>query len=1325
MKNKLKKAISALLASVMVMSSGGNVVFANEVDNNSANDETAAIDTIPDSVVSDDAIVMEETGVSAYSFLPLKEVEAEIDLTKMLPVELGNMKISDFLSRMIDTSTGEPIKIKDSDTTVWADFYDKSGHVSYNEWKKIDINETINLRDPYSYIQYIYDNSSEENLEMIVGSGKQLDPNNTRYLVTIKYPTIDDIYSFNIGYQYNEKDTNGNETGRVLRKTLYSSAADDYRILTDKNGDFLFDEDGNPIVVPEIDLYVSSTQVLREDYYLSLSTKGNSNYLYWRTQNVDIEIYDGQYYSPEEAEEAASIDPQVNITAQILDADMDALNAGYIANWIAEDGKMLTFVFKRNGEVVGSENVILKIVQYNNQVNVNTIYGLNDNNQMVYIYNNYDRDIGYLHNDPSKPIKTETYYLYEEYPANEQYYVTMSYFFDGERYNDRVTKAVVGFYDSIAEAESQPDIKDQLFATHRKDGYKACFGGSGVNFTVFVDKEVYYLTVKAENTNVLSDNTYVSFYDLYNKDSNDSEGFKILDTYKVSSYDMDSYAYLFNYITFLVFDIDADMSSIIPGVYKHDNCRIYCEGDLEEPIGEYWGDILLSPRDFTKIPTDLNENPRNSVRYTVTAENEKDQENYVVTAVKREENGPKLFVNGPDKREVILDSYYGKYHDILIANIGTEELKNIKVDLDATNVKIDDYWTIGGDGNNTLAPFETTKVNYSYNSSEELQNLAKVRLVPDGDGTIKGKLTITADGQQPRVITLEGYAGDPKIDTTSLKDGVKYVPYQSIVTTNNKYSWNRVEFSLAGGRLPKGIELKPDGEIYGTPKETGSFPITVKATFSNNRVNFKPSTATLTLNIKDNTDDNVNEETDIEDGFAITDRIENIDIYEGDPDKDQTFEFEYDYAEHEDEFQDFWLDGEKLTKDVDYTVESGSTKITVRSQTFSNAGNGSHTIAAEYRNTSNQVKKAAQNYSRNTKEKPNGGGSGGSSGGSGGSSGGGGGGGNSVKTTYTVSYESNGGSAVQSQNVVKGQKISFLATPKKPGYKFVGWYTDEELTNKFDETKAITASIKLYAKYEQVECTVWFDSNGGTEAASVKLMGDTALETLPATTKDSYEFVGWFTEDGKQFNAGDKIYTNTTLIAKWNIIIPDEAPDEASGFYDVNANAWYYDDVNWAFHANLMVGYNNAIFAPDNKMVLSNIVTVLAKLSGDDFTKYNNSSAVEGITEGMWYTPYAKWAKSKGIVDNFSPDAQLSREDMAVILDKFINYIKTDFNTDNTEVNFADNELISANAKAPIQRLYNLGVIAGRGNNVIDPQGLTTRAEFAALIHRMNSKILN
>ena len=67
--------------------------------------------------------------------------------------------------------------------------------------------------------------------------------------------------------------------------------------------------------------------------------------------------------------------------------------------------------------------------------------------------------------------------------------------------------------------------------------------------------------------------------------------------------------------------------------------------------------------------------------------------------------------------------------------------------------------------------------------------------------------------------------------------------------------------------------------------------------------------------------------------------------------------------------------------------------------------------------------------------------------------------------TYTVTFNSNGGSDVESQTVESGSKATEPAVPEKNGSIFNGWYSDSGLTTPFSFDMAITGDITLYAKW--------------------------------------------------------------------------------------------------------------------------------------------------------------------------------------------------------------------------------------------------------------------
>ena len=137
---------------------------------------------------------------------------------------------------------------------------------------------------------------------------------------------------------------------------------------------------------------------------------------------------------------------------------------------------------------------------------------------------------------------------------------------------------------------------------------------------------------------------------------------------------------------------------------------------------------------------------------------------------------------------------------------------------------------------------------------------------------------------------------------------------------------------------------------------------------------------------------------------------------------------------------------------------------------------------------------------------------------------------------YTVTFDTDGGSSIDSQLVIEGRKATRPETdPTKSGYVFKNWYADEELTTLFDFDSEIETNTTVYAKWAEL-FTVTFNSNGGSEVAS-QSVEDGTLATEPETpTKDDYTFDGWYKEDAltTEFDfTTDVITEDTTLYAKW------------------------------------------------------------------------------------------------------------------------------------------------------------------------------------------------
>ena len=153
--------------------------------------------------------------------------------------------------------------------------------------------------------------------------------------------------------------------------------------------------------------------------------------------------------------------------------------------------------------------------------------------------------------------------------------------------------------------------------------------------------------------------------------------------------------------------------------------------------------------------------------------------------------------------------------------------------------------------------------------------------------------------------------------------------------------------------------------------------------------------------------------------------------------------------------------------------------------------------------------------------------------------------------TYTITFDSKGGSAVESQFVKKGSKATKPTDPTRNGYTFAGWYKEEAYTNQFNfDTTTITSDRTLYAKWTQnssggeptTQYTVTFNANGHGTAPTAQTIASGGKVTRPSDPSASgYSFGGWYKEAActNAWNfTSDTVTGNTTLYAKWTSTSP-------------------------------------------------------------------------------------------------------------------------------------------------------------------------------------------
>ena len=128
--------------------------------------------------------------------------------------------------------------------------------------------------------------------------------------------------------------------------------------------------------------------------------------------------------------------------------------------------------------------------------------------------------------------------------------------------------------------------------------------------------------------------------------------------------------------------------------------------------------------------------------------------------------------------------------------------------------------------------------------------------------------------------------------------------------------------------------------------------------------------------------------------------------------------------------------------------------------------------------------------------------------------------------SYTISFESNGGSTVGSITQEYLSEVIEPMNPTRTGYTFEGWYTNTSLTNKYTFGTMGSSNITLYAKWTVNQYTITYNTNGG-DTLTQHSVSFGATVTLKTASRAGYSFSGWYEDESLSI-----AFTNQTMPAK-------------------------------------------------------------------------------------------------------------------------------------------------------------------------------------------------
>lgn len=136
---------------------------------------------------------------------------------------------------------------------------------------------------------------------------------------------------------------------------------------------------------------------------------------------------------------------------------------------------------------------------------------------------------------------------------------------------------------------------------------------------------------------------------------------------------------------------------------------------------------------------------------------------------------------------------------------------------------------------------------------------------------------------------------------------------------------------------------------------------------------------------------------------------------------------------------------------------------------------------------------------------------------------------------YTVSFQTNGGTAIDPQTVeYKESATKPAADPTLPGYSFGGWYADEDCTKAFDFSMPITDNTTVYAQWKINQYKVIFNADNNTDPSSVTVDHGKTVSEPAKPVKTGFTFMGWFLDGATSaYDFSTPVTADITLTAQW------------------------------------------------------------------------------------------------------------------------------------------------------------------------------------------------
>ena len=245
----------------------------------------------------------------------------------------------------------------------------------------------------------------------------------------------------------------------------------------------------------------------------------------------------------------------------------------------------------------------------------------------------------------------------------------------------------------------------------------------------------------------------------------------------------------------------------------------------------------------------------------------------------------------------------------------------------------------------------------------------------------------------------------------------------------------------------------------------------------------------------------------------------------------------------------------------------------------------------------------------------------------------------SLTANYTVTFDTNGGSKVNSQTVPYGETAKTPAIPAKTGYTFAGWYLEGE---KFNFNTPVTKDMTLTARWTANQYTITFDTDGGSAIVPITQDYGTAVTAPADPTKNGYTFAGWIPAIPTTMPA-----ENLTVTAQWRY---SGGGSSGYSYYTIKATAGAGGSISPSGNVSVREGRDQTFtITPDKGYAVANVKIdgkSIGAVKSYTFENVKRAHTIEvsftranefiDVPSGSYYYDAVLWAVENGITTGAS-----------------------------------------------------------------------------------------